>query len=135
MNNQVSETMILRDEDGAFIPLNPDNTDYQEYLAWLDEGNEPTIYTPPNTTLPAPPTDTEGEDNGTDTPSQSRDPSITVIASGGGTFEGDKHSRPAKPPAAKPATPRPAPSPSERGRTPAPAKPVPGGRTPGGTGR
>jgi hypothetical protein len=33
---------IVRDEDGAFIPFDPDNTDYREYLAWLDEGNEPT---------------------------------------------------------------------------------------------
>jgi hypothetical protein len=23
------------------IPLNPDNTDYQEYLEWLAEGNTP----------------------------------------------------------------------------------------------
>jgi len=23
------------------IPLDPDNTDYQEYLSWLAEGNEP----------------------------------------------------------------------------------------------
>ena len=23
------------------IPFDPDNTDYQEYLAWLAEGNEP----------------------------------------------------------------------------------------------
>ena len=23
------------------IPLDPDNTDYQEYLAWVAEGNEP----------------------------------------------------------------------------------------------
>jgi hypothetical protein len=22
-----------------WIPLNPDNTDYQEYLKWVDEGN------------------------------------------------------------------------------------------------
>ena len=38
---------IVRDEDGAFIPTDPDNVDYQAYLAWLDEGNEPTPYTPP----------------------------------------------------------------------------------------
>ncbi len=23
------------------FPLNPDNTDYQQYLAWLAEGNQP----------------------------------------------------------------------------------------------
>jgi hypothetical protein len=39
--------IIVRDEDGAFIPTDPDNIDYQDYLAWLDEGNEPTPYTPP----------------------------------------------------------------------------------------
>ena len=39
--------IIIRDSDGAFIPTDPDNVDYQEYLAWLDEGNEPTPYTPP----------------------------------------------------------------------------------------
>lgn len=37
-------TVIRRDEDNAFIPADPDNTDYQDYLAWLDEGNEPTPY-------------------------------------------------------------------------------------------
>ena len=38
---------VRRDEDGAVIPTDPDNIDYQDYLAWLDEGNEPTPYTPP----------------------------------------------------------------------------------------
>ena len=37
---------IIRDVDGAFIPDDPDNIDYQDYLAWLDERNEPTPYTP-----------------------------------------------------------------------------------------
>ena len=31
---------ILR-SDGASIPKNPDNTDYQAYLKWVSEGNEP----------------------------------------------------------------------------------------------
>jgi hypothetical protein len=48
INNQVSDQMILRDEDQAFIPFDPANVDYQAYLAWLDEGHEPTPYTPPS---------------------------------------------------------------------------------------
>ena len=34
-------TSLLRLEDGACIPLDPDNTDYQEYLKWVAEGNTP----------------------------------------------------------------------------------------------
>ena len=44
--------IIVRDEDGAFIPFDPANVDYQEYLEWLGKGNEPTPVTPPATTLP-----------------------------------------------------------------------------------
>jgi hypothetical protein len=32
---------ILRVTDKAFIPFDPANTDYQEYLKWLAEGNQP----------------------------------------------------------------------------------------------
>ena len=32
---------IIRTADNAFIPPDPDNTDYQQYLKWLEEGNEP----------------------------------------------------------------------------------------------
>jgi hypothetical protein len=32
---------IQRLSDGAFIPMSNDNTDYQAYLKWLEEGNVP----------------------------------------------------------------------------------------------
>jgi hypothetical protein len=32
---------IKRLSDNAFIPFDPDNTDHQEYLKWVAEGNEP----------------------------------------------------------------------------------------------
>jgi hypothetical protein len=32
---------IKRLSDNAFIPFNEGNTDYQEYLKWLEEGNTP----------------------------------------------------------------------------------------------
>ena len=32
---------VERSSDNAFIPFDPDNRDYQEYLRWLEAGNTP----------------------------------------------------------------------------------------------
>jgi hypothetical protein len=32
---------VIRTTDNTFIPTAPDNTDYQAYLKWLEEGNTP----------------------------------------------------------------------------------------------
>jgi hypothetical protein len=33
--------IVNRLSDNAFIPFDPDNTDYQEYLKWVAEGGVP----------------------------------------------------------------------------------------------
>lgn len=39
LTNEISGVQRL--SDGAFVPFDPANTDYQEYLKWLEAGNTP----------------------------------------------------------------------------------------------
>lgn len=41
MFNQTEPSSVIRTTDGACIPFDPANTDYQEYLKWVSEGNQP----------------------------------------------------------------------------------------------
>ena len=39
LTGELDSKIILRKEDNAFIPFDEANRDYQEYLAWVAEGN------------------------------------------------------------------------------------------------
>lgn len=41
LNGDVNQQIIQRLSDSAFIPFDPQNSDYQQYLAWVAEGNQP----------------------------------------------------------------------------------------------
>jgi hypothetical protein len=40
-------TTIIRLADGASIPADPANSDYVEYLEWVEDGNTPDAYVAP----------------------------------------------------------------------------------------
>jgi len=42
LHNTPFGQVVIRLADNAFIPFDPDNSDYIAYLAWLAEGNVPT---------------------------------------------------------------------------------------------
>ena len=43
MNDPITGNLmqVYRSVDNTYIPLNEENADYQEYLAWIAEGNTP----------------------------------------------------------------------------------------------
>jgi hypothetical protein len=49
LEGRIIEDMIQRISDNAFIPRNPVNRDYQEYLQWLKEGGLPIPADQPST--------------------------------------------------------------------------------------
>jgi hypothetical protein len=40
-DGSTNQHAIIRTTDNVCIPFSPDNSDYQAYLRWLEEGNTP----------------------------------------------------------------------------------------------
>jgi hypothetical protein len=41
VRQQINTNAILRVDDNAFIPFDPQNSDYIAYLKWIEAGNTP----------------------------------------------------------------------------------------------
>ena len=41
IEGSINEAAVQNTNTTSFIPFDPDNKDYQAYLKWLEEGNEP----------------------------------------------------------------------------------------------
>jgi len=40
---EIHGKMVRRVEDGAWIPLDSNNVDYQQFLKWVEDGNTPEV--------------------------------------------------------------------------------------------
>jgi hypothetical protein len=45
---------VIREGDKAYIPPDPANRDYAEYLVWVEDGGVPDPYVPPEPVPPQP---------------------------------------------------------------------------------
>ena len=55
IDGSLNQNIIMRVVDGACIPADEANTDYQAFLAWLADGNTPNPYVPPPEPAPLTP--------------------------------------------------------------------------------
>lgn len=53
MTHQVVTHCVLRVADNAVIPVDPANVDYQKFMVWIKEGNQPLPPDPLPTDPPA----------------------------------------------------------------------------------